>query len=139
MTPGEYIGDGCTIVVLSMTRVLEGREDIEGARRGAEERPPARPPLLAATISELPKSKSSTAAAGGITAAFVMRKAAATKETAVFFMHSSFFMHRAVEDGCEAEGSAANPDTLEMHKRAAATESFILKQCYSPRRITRGQ
>ena len=127
MTLGEYIGDGRTTVVLSMTRVVEGREDMEGAR-AAEDRPPARPPLRAATISVLPKSKLSAAIAGGTAATLAMMNAAAMKLVATFFTPSSWLMWSEVEED-RGEGRVANPATPETHRRTAATDSFILRSC----------
>ena len=116
---GEPTTTGGLTTVRLITVVL--RDDgalLRTGARAAEERPPARPPLLAAMTWELPKSASSMANAGATVATFDMRNAAATKEVAAFFIPSSLIMPRAVVSKGLVEEIVANPDTLDAHNSA---------------------
>jgi hypothetical protein len=123
MTDGElYIGEGVTYVRLMTVRLLleldgrlMGRLDI----RAPEDRPPARPPLLAAiTVLLFPKNESSMAWAGATAAIFPKMNVAASTDAATFLLVSSLL--DIWRDVTEVFGvvAGAKADAPETHSRA---------------------
>lgn len=103
-------------VVDRLLELLDGRgEDI----RAEEDRPPARPPLLADTTVLLPNMESSTASAGATVTMFPKRKVAARTDAATFLVVSLLVLAIS-RDVIEAFGveAGANADAPETQRSA---------------------
>ena len=103
--------------LLELLELLDGRgDDI----RAAEDRPPARPPLLAAITLLLPNMESSIASAGAAVARFPRMKAAARADAATFLDVSSLLLEAIWRDVTVAFGeeTGANADALETQRSA---------------------
>ena len=120
MTDGElYTGEGATYVrlITVVDRLLDGRgDDI----RAADERPPARPPLLAAITLLLPNMESSIAWAGAIVATFPKMNEAASTDAATFLDVSSLLLEAIWRDviAVFGEDTGANADAPETQRSA---------------------